>query len=142
MGSNSTEGRRNSVPDLFAGRRAAVFELAFVPFREPLDDKDLEAFAFKRKDLEATGARLVVFLEAFPLGLLFVVIDAATYKVIGPSKSRTGKDAACDLLIIGRPIAVIRPDLESLVSNRWFAAWECPRLRVSLQAAMFCSPVQ
>ena len=89
MGSTSTEGRRNSVPEPFAGRRAAVFEVRFDPFREPLDDTDLGAFAFKRKDLAAAGARLVVFLEAFPLGLVFIAIDAATYKVIGRVKSRT-----------------------------------------------------
>ena len=85
----ATEVRRDSVTATFAGRREAALAGRFEPFLAPFDDIDFAAFAFKRIDLADPDERLVVFLEVFALGLVFVAINAATYTVIGWLKSRT-----------------------------------------------------
>ena len=89
VGSEETEVRRDSAETTFAGRRTAAFAGRLDPFREPLEDTDLVAFAFKRIDLAGVDARLPGFFEVFPLVFVFVAINAATYTVTGWLKSRT-----------------------------------------------------
>ena len=100
----AAEVRLESTLVIFDGRRAEVFEFRLEPLTEPFLDPLAEAalvdFAFKRMDLAGADERRTTFFLAFSLTLALVAINAATYTVNGPLKSR--RPAAADLLLPNR----------------------------------------
>lgn len=72
----------------FPARRVSPLEEALGAFLAPFDDPAFARFPFILMDLAATAGREIGFFGFLGFGFAFDTINAATYTVIGPLKSR------------------------------------------------------
>jgi hypothetical protein len=76
------EVRRDSICEVFAGRRTDILEVGFDPFLEPFAALDFAGFAFKRIDLAGADARPFSFLAVFDFDFALVAIRPQLIRLI------------------------------------------------------------
>jgi hypothetical protein len=77
------EVRRDSICEVFAGRRTDILEVGFkTRFLEPFAALDFAGFAFKRIDLAGADARPFSFLAVFDFDFALVAIRPQLIRLI------------------------------------------------------------